>query len=571
MQISKRHPRLDTRLFVGLFAAGIGAIWLSAGVKADDDGNVVRTDRGTVRGIETPSMHAFLGIPYAAAPVGNLRWQPPRPHAPWNEPLDASSFGDHCPQPPSLTSRPSVTEDCLFLNVFTPRREHGRDWGGHGGEGHDGDDRDGRGDRHDGRDERGRPVMVWIFGGGLTTGESDDYDPVRLVNEGAIVVTFNYRLGVLGFLAHPALSAESPHRVSGNYGLLDQQFALRWVRRNIASFGGDPDNVTIFGLSAGGLSVHAQLASPGATGLFRRAIVQSGAYSLGQPTLADAQAFGAVVAGQAGCATAACLRALPVTTILALQDTAFPNGMLPVVDGKTLPQSIGAAFGSGLFNRVPVIEGSTHDEGRFFVGTAELATGTPLAVAAYIPAIAQALGVSLAQAAGIATFYPLDRLLVSQPGARRSNDGRHLRMQREARVRVAVAAREDLPVRVQRSARANSSRHLIELSERRLSQRGRAVPVRAPLAGTPWIEQRPGSTLERHGSLLDALRADRHAQRSGCTGVAALRRQRSVPVARGAHAPDEGGICCGSQVRALDAVGQRRAPWLLRVLAAVRD
>jgi para-nitrobenzyl esterase len=407
MQISKRRPRLDTRLLVGLFAAGIGAIWLSAGVKADDDGNVVRTDKGTVRGIETPSMHAFLGIPYAAAPVGNLRWQPPRPHAPWNEPLDASSFGDHCPQPPSLTSRPSVTEDCLFLNVFTPRRGHGRDGGGHGGEGHDGDDRDGWGDWHDGRDERSRPVMLWISGGGLTTGESDDYDPVRFVNEGAIVVTINYRLGILGFFAHPALSAESPDRVSGNYGLLDQQFALRWVRRNIASFGGDPDNVTIFGLSAGALSVHAQLASPGATGLFRRAIVQSGAYSLGQPTLADAQALGAVVAGQAGCATAACLRALPVTTILALQDTAFPNGMLPVVDGKTLPQSIGAAFGSGLFNRVPVIEGSTHDEGRFFVGTAELATGTPLAVAAYIPAIAQALGVSLAQAAGIATFYPL--------------------------------------------------------------------------------------------------------------------------------------------------------------------
>ena len=407
MQISKRRPRLDTRLIVGLFAAGIGAIWLSTGVKADDDGNVVRTDKGTVRGIETPSMHAFLGIPYAAAPVGNLRWQPPRPHARWNEPLDASSFGDHCPQPPSLTSRPSVTEDCLFLNVFTPRRGHRRDGGGHGGEGHDGDDRDGWGDWHDGRDERRRPVMVWISGGGLTTGESDDYDPVRFVNQGAIVVTFNYRLGILGFFAHPALSAESPDRVSGNYGLLDQQFALRWVRRNIASFGGDPDNVTIFGLSAGGLSVHAQLASPGATGLFRRAIVQSGAYSLGQPTLADAQAFGAFVAGQAGCATAACLRALPVTTILALQDTAFPNGMLPVVDGKTLPQSIGAAFGSGLFNRVPIIEGSTHDEGRFFVGSTELATGTPLTAAAYVPAIAQALGVSLAQAAGIATVYPL--------------------------------------------------------------------------------------------------------------------------------------------------------------------
>ena len=136
--------------------------------------------------------------------------------------------------------------------------------------------------------------MVWIHGGALTTGESDDYIPVKLVDEDTVVVTINYRLGVLGFLAHPALSAESPDQISGNYGIMDQQFALEWVRHNIARFGGDPDNVTVFGESAGGLSVHVQLASPAATGLFHKAIVQSGAYQLTQPSLADGERLGAV-------------------------------------------------------------------------------------------------------------------------------------------------------------------------------------------------------------------------------------------------------------------------------------
>jgi para-nitrobenzyl esterase len=352
-------------------------------------------------------MHAFLGIPYAAAPIGDLRWQPPRPHARWYTPLDATSFGGHCPQTPSLGGTASLTEDCLFLNVFTPQRSHRHD----GEDQHDsrGEDRhDGRGDDHGGSRKHRHPVMVWIHGGGLTTGESDDYDPVRLVEEDTVVVTINYRLGILGFFAHPGLSAESPDHVSGNYGLMDQQFALRWVRRNIARFGGDPENVTIFGQSAGGVSVHAHLASPSARGLFHKAIVQSGAYSLVQPSLSDAESYGAFVASQVLCTTAACLRALPVSTILTLQGTAFPNGFVPVVDGKTLPLSIGAAFGSGRFNRVPVIEGSTRDEWRYFVGTTELATGTPLTPAGYIPAIAQTHGISLAEATALGTFaYPL--------------------------------------------------------------------------------------------------------------------------------------------------------------------
>ena len=395
----QRPRRVAQRLVVGLVAACVGGMGWSASAKGehDDDDVVVMTDRGPIRGTETRKMREYLGIPYAAPPVGVLRWQPPRPHARWHTLLNATSFSGHCPQPASLVGQASLTEDCLYLNVYTPKRS----------ERHDGDDhRSGRGDDHDGHRH---PVMVWIQGGGLTTGESDDYDPSKLVKEGdAVVVTMNYRLGVLGFFAHPALTAESPDHVSGNYGLMDQQFALQWVRRNIARFGGDPDNVTIFGHSAGGVSVHAHLASPTATGLFHKAIVQSGAYSLVQPTLSAAESYGAAVGSLAGCSDALCLRALPVSAVLALQGSAFPNGFVPIVDGRVLPQSVGTAFASGQFNRVPVIEGSNHDEWRFFVGTTELATGTPLSAAGYVPAIAQTLGVLPAVATFLASFYPLE-------------------------------------------------------------------------------------------------------------------------------------------------------------------
>jgi para-nitrobenzyl esterase len=375
----QKHRRFARRLFVGLFTACVAAVGSSASAQASD---VVITDKGPVRGIETPTMFKFLGIPYADAPVGVLRWHPPQPHLRWITPLNATHFANHCPQLASLAGgEASVTEDCLFLNVYTPTR---REAGGH-------------------------PVMVWIHGHALSGGESDNYDPIKLVGDGdVIVVTINYRLGVLGFLTHPALTAESPGG-SGNYGLMDQQFALSWVQRNIAHFGGNPDNVTIFGGSAGGLSVHSHLASPMAAGLFHKAIVESGASSLTQPTLAVAEASGTAFANLAGCSsqTAVCLRALPVTTILANQATVFPNGFVPTVDGKVLAQSVGAAFASGQFNRVPVIEGSNHDEARFFVGLAELVNGTPLTAADYIPAIVATLGVSLPVATSLASFYPL--------------------------------------------------------------------------------------------------------------------------------------------------------------------
>jgi para-nitrobenzyl esterase len=342
---------------------------------------VVDTDNGPVRGTTNGQMQAFLGIPYAAAPIGDLRWRPPQPHPGWNGVWDASTFAPHCPQVATPYGTPSTNEDCLYLNVFTPAKTNS------------------------GRPHL-LPVMFWIHGGGLVVGESDGYVPTALVAKGVIVVTINYRLGELGFLAHPALSAESATGASGNYGLMDQQAAMRWVRRNIRAFGGDADNVTIFGESAGGLSVHAQLASPLGAGLFAKAIVESGAYALTQPSLASAQAAGTAFAAAAGCPdqTAACLRSLSVAAILAAQTA---STMVPNLDGFVLPQTVVSAFSTGQFNQVPVIEGSNHDEWRLFVAQTEVATGAPLTAAGYIPAIAATLGVPLPVAAAIAGAYPL--------------------------------------------------------------------------------------------------------------------------------------------------------------------
>jgi para-nitrobenzyl esterase len=267
----------------------------------------------------------------------------------------------------------STSEDCLYLNVFTPTG----------------------GGRH--------PVMVWIHGGALVSGESNDYDPTALVADGVTVVTINYRLGALGFLAHPALAGANGQ--SGDYGLMDQQAALRWVQRNIANFGGDPRNVTIFGESAGGLSVLSQVASPQARGLFQKAIAESGSYNLTQASLASAETAGEAFATKAGCAsqTAACLRSLPVSTILADQDA---SGYTPNINSEVLPTSIGTAFATGNFNRVPIINGTNHDEWRLFVALSEL-EGNPVTAANYQSMISSTLSVPAAVAAIIAAQYPL--------------------------------------------------------------------------------------------------------------------------------------------------------------------
>lgn len=341
---------------------------------------------GPVTGVVTPTMHKFLGIPYAAPPVGPLRWAPPQPHAAWTTPLDASSFGSRCAQTPSPFGEVSSSEDCLFLNVYTPHRKSVPD-------------RDLR---------RKRPVMVWIHGGAFVTGSGENYDPSRLVGDGdVVVVTINYRLGHLGFLAHPALSAESPDGVSGNYGLLDQQLALQWVHDNIAAFGGSPKRVTIFGESAGGISVHSQLASPLAAGLFHRAIVQSGAIFL-QPTLAAAETTGEDRADAMGCSdqTAACLRALSVDDVLAAQPVGL-NTASPVIDGLVLPEPFRDAFEGGDFNQVPIIEGSNHDEMRLFVALFFDLQGGPVTEAGYEAAISSLLGLPPAVASILAARYPV--------------------------------------------------------------------------------------------------------------------------------------------------------------------
>ena len=206
-------------------------------------------------------------------------------------------------------------------------------------------------------------MLVWIHGGGLVQDGARNYDGTKLAADGVVVVTINYRLGALGFLAHPALASRSG--AAGNYGLMDQQAALRWVQRNIAQFGGDPHNVTIAGESAGGLSVLAQMVSPGARGLFQRAIVESGTFALNQRPLATAEANGETFATTVGCPdqTAACLRSVPVSDLVSNFGVEIPG----VVDGKVLTQSIGTALARGQFARVPVINGITHNEEMLFV------------------------------------------------------------------------------------------------------------------------------------------------------------------------------------------------------------
>jgi para-nitrobenzyl esterase len=347
---------------------------------------VVQTEDGPVRGFVTDGVRVYLGIPYAAPPVGDLRWRPPEPPAPWHQPLEAVAFGNRCPQTNTLGSfaAPSTTEDCLYLNVFTP------------------------GNAANSEDEDHlRPVMFWIHGGGLLDGESNDYDGRKLAkNGGVVVVTINYRLNVFGFLAHPALDSEG--HAFANYGLMDQQFGLQWVKSNIAAFGGDPANVTIFGESAGGQSVLANLASPTATGLFQQGIVESGAYAVefNASGLSAAEASGQSFATTVGCTdqTAACLRSVSVHDIQTL-GAAYSGSANLTVDGTVLTQTIRAAIQSGHFNRVPVMNGTNHDEMTWFVGLTELATGHVMTAADYPNTVAATYGATNAPL--VLAQYPL--------------------------------------------------------------------------------------------------------------------------------------------------------------------
>ena len=382
-----------------LALAAAGATAATAGTRAVASGSgagpVVPTGDGPVRGVTAGSIDEFLGIPYAAPPTGNLRWRPPQPPAEWQGVRDTTQFGPSCPQPPqgNATFPPGpISEDCLYLNVYSPAQT-GNDMGN--------------------TDQNGRPVLVWIHGGGLVEDASRNYDPAKLAADGVVAVTINYRLGALGFLAHPAL-ASRPGGPSGNYGLMDQQAALRWVQDNIRHFGGDPGNVTIAGESAGGLSVLAHMVSAGSRGLFAKAIIESGSFALNQQPLPTAEAAGEAFAAQAGCPdqTAACLRHLPVSALVNPHFIEIPG----VVDGKVLTEPIGTALAAGRFARVPVLNGTNHEEEALFVAlglTVSQGTDVPIpggrgsvTPATYQNDIAVALGVTAARAAQIAAEYP---------------------------------------------------------------------------------------------------------------------------------------------------------------------
>jgi len=356
--------QVRTRLLVGALAAlaACGEGLATRAVAASDAATaptVVQTDRGPVQATPRGAMRSYFAIPYAAPPVGDLRWRPPAPTARWSAPIAQSSSASSCLQTGRSPFRArGENEDCLYLDVHAPA---------------------GPGPF---------PVMVWIHGGAFTTGSASVYaDPTPLVSKGVIVVAINYRLGALGFLAHPAL--RDADGSAGDYGIMDQQAALRWVRANIAAFGGDAKNMTIFGESAGGYSVLTHLASPLSAGLFDKAIIESGAYGVyGQLTQAELETRSAealrktlAAAGPAAgpdCAgeaiTAACLRNLPVAVIrsdlMGAFTAAVPN-VIPSVDGRVLKTTIKDTFAAGADNKVPVINGSNESENLLFVAMGE--------------------------------------------------------------------------------------------------------------------------------------------------------------------------------------------------------
>ena len=308
---------------------------------APADPNSVVTTAGPVRGETTDGRRVFRGIPYAAPPVGDLRWRAPQPVAAWEQPRDSLAFGTPCWQPriEGFYDRGPIerSEDCLYLNVWT--------------RGAAGDD---------------LPVMVWIHGGALQIGHGHlpIYDGGALTEQGVVLVSINYRLGVMGFLAHEELSAESPRGVSGNYGLLDQIAALTWVRDNIGAFGGDPGNVTIFGESAGSWSVCHLYASSLAKGLFHRAIGQSGGCFAPHPALDAAEAAGASLAELVEAPDVATMRTMPAEAIYAkIEEARWASGIgLVNVDGEVFVEPA-ESVAAGQHNRVPVLLGSTANEG----------------------------------------------------------------------------------------------------------------------------------------------------------------------------------------------------------------
>ena len=331
------------------------SLWAgSLRLQAQTSAPQVKIDAGTLQGLwdpVAPNVAAFLGIPFAAQPVGNLRWKAPQPPPTWSGIREATKYGPACPQTPSPwlpemlgIQKMATDEACLYLNVWTPNL----------------------------RGTEKLPVMVWIHGGGNVEG-SAEWPPLgsTLAREGVVVVSLNYRLGVFGFFVYPALAAESPHHVSGNYGHLDQVEALRWVKRNISRFGGDPNNVTVFGASSGALDICNLMTSPVAAGLFQRAIMQSGVcVDSVYPVTRQAESNGELLAKDFGIQTLpeslAALRALPAEKLLLTAAKDDRVDLEPVVDGWFFPEQPATAFANGKQAKIPVIVGSNDDEVSIF-------------------------------------------------------------------------------------------------------------------------------------------------------------------------------------------------------------
>jgi para-nitrobenzyl esterase len=314
------------------------------------DAPTVKTDKGKIAGYisKDGQIRIFKGVPYAAPPVGPLRWKPPQPAAKWHGTRTATSFGSHCMQPhvydDMIFPDPGQSEDCLNLNVWSPAK-----------------------DKH-----AKLPVMVWIYGGGFAGGATSEprQDGENLAHKGVIVVSMNYRLNIFGFFVHPELTAESPQHASGNYGLLDQTAALQWVRRNISAFGGDPANVTIFGESAGSFAVSAQMASPLGQGLFARGIGESGgAFSATLPFATreerektDPEKVSKIL-GTTKLSDLRALSADEVVKAVTPQAGGDAERFPPDVDGYFLTQSVPAVYAAGKQAHVPLIAGWNADEG----------------------------------------------------------------------------------------------------------------------------------------------------------------------------------------------------------------
>jgi len=336
--------------------------------------------QGTFVGKTDGSVRTFFGVPFAEAPIGQLRWRPPIPAFFGTGERDATRFGNDCMQPPSVLTRmskaPGTSEDCLTLNIWAPLEPQ----------------------------NKRLPVMVWIYGGSFLGGSASAFDGSALARQGVIVVAANYRTGLFGFLAHPLLTQESKDRTSGDYGLLDQIAALQWVRQNIARIGGDPKSVTLFGESSGASSVSLLITSPLTKGLFSKAILESPGAMRPLPTLKDAEAAGSVIGSDL-----AAMRAIPAKDLLALtmrllpaeRSLTRPRVIGPIVDGRVVPTEERLAYGSDAVDHVPIIIGGNADEGRLFVAPWPIKT-----VAQFQTFVGDNFGANAAQ---ILRLYPVSQ------------------------------------------------------------------------------------------------------------------------------------------------------------------